>query len=134
MIFQVKHERKTGAGKFRLIPGAVAILLTHEPSNGAFDGRVIRSHGSQQANRSPGGLRSRAFSFSLERGVLIRGDGFSETAIFILDRFQPFGGAQSVWLLAETQRFERTQHTARSIDIIHAPATEPRTIRGLIVA
>src|SRR5580700_6684983 len=63
MIFKIKDARKSGAGKFGLIPGTVRILLLQEPGYGALNGRVVRADRGEEADQTPSGLRCSALPF-----------------------------------------------------------------------
>src|SRR5580658_8787610 len=79
VILQIKNTGETGAGKFRLVPGPIGILLLEEPCHGSLNRRIIRTSSGQQTNQAPSGLRRSALSFAFQRRIIIRKYRHAET-------------------------------------------------------
>src|SRR5437899_9425907 len=94
---------------------------------------VFRSRTGKQSNKTPGSLRSRARPLTLRRRHVVTEQRFAETAVHFLDAAEPVDGALAEFARGKGNRFEGAQDAARSINIIHAPAAEPRTVFRLIL-
>src|SRR6266571_5023944 len=131
MIVQVEDFGEAGSGGQLFVPGAVGALRTEQ----VFDTLVYALAGgvaaSQQAQHGPGGLRGSGFG-RRENAVVITGAAFAPAAIGVLNRSKPFAGAQDMdFAIILAGRAQPAQREAGSVNIGHAPAAVPASIRLL---
>src|ERR1700733_6953751 len=67
VILQIENTGGTGTRKLGLIPGAIGVLMGHQPFYSTLDRRIVGSRNCQQPNQSPRGLRSGALPPALPR-------------------------------------------------------------------
>ena len=133
MIFQVKDPGKTRAGKFRLAPGAVRFLTMNQVSHSFGNRGVFRPGACKQADESPRRLRSRAGSLPLGRRHVVAQERFAKASVHLLNAAEPTNRALAKLASGKRNGFEGAQNTARSINVIDAPASEPGTVLALIL-
>src|SRR5215469_9572450 len=100
-------------------------MTVDEPRHCSLHSFVIRPYHCQQPYQPPRRLRSSALPFPLPGHLVIGKNAFTESAILVLHGTKPVRRFLAVRPLRGSYRFERPQHTARAVNIIHAPTTEP---------
>ena len=89
VVFQVKHFRKTGAGRLVLGPRAVEILRAAEILDAAFEDGIFGIVERAQTHDGPRGLRRGAGALPFENRVVVGVATFAPAAVFALDAFEP---------------------------------------------
>src|SRR5215467_1193706 len=133
MIFQVKNSGETCPCKFRLAPGTVRLLAMNQIIHSFGHRGVFRSHAGQQADKSPGGLRSRAGSLPLGRRHVVAQKRFAKTSVYLLNAAEPTHRAFAEFARGQRNGLEGPENPARPINVIDAPAAKPRTVLTLIL-
>src|ERR1700680_1950865 len=78
VILQIKHARKSGAGKIGFAPRAIRILLVDQISDRLLNRRIIGLGAREQPNQAPSGLRCRAVSLPFGGRIGVAPQGFAE--------------------------------------------------------
>ena len=131
VIVDVKVARKAGARAFGLVPRSVAALAFAQiaqdpvapPGVAPRPGKLQRVHG-------PGRLRRRAPADAGKRFVGVGMAALAPAAVGVLHR-DSHAAARSTMSLAGAQRGERRDDAPGSVDVVDAPASEPRAARLL---
>src|SRR5882672_792306 len=132
VILQIEDAGKTGASEIRLAPGAVFPLLVDEIGNGFRDSGVVDVSAGEKADETPSGLRSGARALAFCKRLVIAAQRLAEAAVGLLHGAKPGDGALAIIAGCERNGFERAENAAAAVDVIHAPAAEPRAVFGLI--
>ena len=133
MVLQVKDAGETGAGKFRLAPGTIRFLAMNQVSHCFLDRRIFHSRAREQADESPRSLRGGAGALSLGGRQIVAEKRFAKAAVHFLDAAEPDDRALAEFSRGERNGFQGAQDPARSVNVIDAPAAEPRTVFALIL-
>ena len=135
VIFEIEDPRKSGACGIVFSPGSVFVLSAEEVFDTALDGVAVRVAAGAESHNRPGGLAGGAGTATFEGRKVVRFAGFSPAAIVILAAFEPVARAADpllVHVLAD--RGESAQNLPGAVDVVHAPASVPRSVGFLSAA
>src|SRR5688572_16708870 len=127
---------EAGAGVVRLVPSAVVALRIDEEAepapNRALVLAIVRR---DERDQGPGRLRRRAGAVPAQAVIHVRRTSLAPAAVRVLVGDEPLARRAYVRLshvLAD--RRERREHGGSAVNVIDAPATEPRAVRFLLRA
>src|SRR6266545_101117 len=115
----------------RLVPAAVAALRVDEPAHRAL-GRRPELAGRVQAEQCPRRLRRRGRATPAPLGIAVGTQVFAEAAVLVLYTRQPLDRGVHAGMIAQPTGRKRGEDGARSVDVIRAPAAEPRAVALLL--
>src|SRR5690242_9891732 len=121
------------ASDLRIAPVAIRLLVVDQISYRVGHRRVVGSSARKQANQSPRGLRGGTGALPLGRWRIVTQKRFAEAAVGLLHGTEPDHRTLAILASSKRNGFERAQNSSRPINVIHAPATEPRAIAALIL-
>src|SRR5579862_1676217 len=130
MVIEVEVAGKAGAGEVGLVPAPVVPLRRGEPRNRSVERLSAGACGLEREQR-PRGLRRGRYA---PRAPLPRAVGaqvLAEPAVLVLDALEPRDGAPYALVLGEPGGGERRHDGADAVDVVRAPAPEPRPVRLL---
>src|SRR6266446_6123204 len=84
VVLQIENARESGAGNFRLIPGAVGALRCEEKTQPALHTRAIKIAACAKSHQRPRGLGGGACAFTLQVRILVGSARFAPAAVIIL--------------------------------------------------
>src|SRR5205807_3359146 len=135
VIAEVDHAREARSGEARVAPEAVRPLRAREVLDAAPHGvRSRLSRGDQREHR-PGTLVRGARRARPGAPGLVAVVALAPAAVRILPALEPAHRALDRGVIgADTGLRKRGQHGPRAIDVVRAPAAEPRAVRLLLSA
>src|SRR5262245_42151133 len=129
VVLQIKRARETGAGDFILVPRAVGLLRAKEVTQTTLNTRPVQIAAGAYAHNRPSGLRRGAWADPFGRWIFVRATGFTPPAVAVLAALKPIASTQNPVLSHIFANCpQATQHLPRAIDVIHSPASIPRTV------
>src|ERR1700722_8369889 len=136
VISQVEHPRKSGSRETRIVPQPIRLLRAHQKLGAAphtLGGGPPRREQSQKSPRSlvRGAWESYGLCMRQRIGIV----ALAPAAVGILLELQPIDGAPNGGIVGTDVRlYECRQHRPGAVNIVGAPAAEPRTIGFLLFA
>src|SRR5258708_7640408 len=134
MIPQIEHPRETGPREPGFIPGSIQPLSLDQIAQSMLNFRAPGFARIDQPHQRPGGLRSCAGPPGLKSvGIVIGCAGFTPSAVPVLNALKPVGRPiehSAADVLANSR--QAAQALPCAIDVIDAPAPEPRPVRLLL--
>src|SRR4029453_9168082 len=129
VVLQIEGARETGAGDFIFIPRAVRLLRAKKVTQATLNTRPIQVAAGVDAHNRPSGLRRSAGANSFGRWIFVGATGLTPAAVIVLAALEPIASAQNPVLshiFADCP--QATEHLPGAVDVIHSPASVPRTI------
>src|SRR5262249_44666084 len=131
MVRQIKDLGKAGAGGEILVPGAVRTLRFEQIFDPLMQAVASGIASGEQTGDGPCGLGRRAPGWREGSGV-IAGAGFAPGSVGVLNRAQPLASSQHMRLaVVFAHRSEAAERETSAVDVSHAPAAVPASIRLL---
>src|SRR2546430_3789450 len=136
VISEVEHARKPRRGEARITPQTVVLLGSQQVFDTAPHRIGADLPGRKQPQQGPGTLVGSARRFSgcllpVRVGVI----ALAPAAVGILPGYEPtHGAARGRIIRADARLRERSQYRPGTVDVVRAPATEPRAVRFLLLA
>ena len=132
MIVEIEVAGEAGAREVGLVPAPVRQLRLDEPAHRAVRD-VARLAGGVEREQRPRGLRRRRRAASAPLRLAVRAEVLAEAAVLVLHAPEPRNRAAHAPVLAQAARDERGNGGAGAVDVVRAPAAEPRAV-GLLRA
>src|SRR5262245_51155424 len=133
VIFEVEHAREADCGIFRLGPAGVGARAVRQMADTAGNRLGLDLAGRHQPENGPGRLRSGGHRGGVALARPVGCASLAPPAIGTLPGDQPVDGPSDPWRLhVLAGGIEGAQGRPGAIDIIGAPAAEPRAVRFLL--
>ncbi len=131
VVLQVEHLREPSARGEFLIPAAVFALMFGQPLDALQQTAGSGVAAGQQPQHAPRGLRWRTRR-GRKRVIVVAGAAFAPSAVGVLNGTDPFACAKNMRLaIAFAGRFKSAKSQERPVNVIHAPAAIPASVRFL---
>ena len=133
---KIEHSRETGSRVVRSHPTMPSFFCVSQQisdaARHAITARIVRR---QQTHDRPSCLRWRTRPDAFDIGIIIRAARFAPAAVRVLHHAQPFGGLLNIGLVViDANGLQSAQNQHGSVDVVHAPASEPGAVRLLLIA
>src|SRR2546428_1950428 len=129
VVLQIEDPREARPVPERILPRAIGVLRPQQVVDTALDDRAARAPGREEPEQRPRGLARNRLADARELVVVVALARLAPATVLVLMTLEPANRALDVFvtrILAD--RGEATQHGPRAVDVVHAPATEPRPV------
>src|SRR2546425_10922704 len=135
VVLQHEHARKPGTVPERVVPPTVGALGVEEVADAALDGVGAGTAGREERQQRPRRLARRRRPPAGEAGLVVTLARLAPPSVRVLVQLQPPHGALDVLVLeALPDGREPPEHGPGPVDVVHAPAPEPRAVVALRAA
>src|SRR2546428_7027339 len=119
----------------RRLPRAIGVVRPQQVGDTALDDRAARAPGREEPEQRPRGLARNRLAGARELVVVVALARLAPAPVLVLVTLEPANRALDVFVTRVlADRGEATQHGPRAVDVVHAPAAEPRPVVPLRMA